>query len=69
MRDRAERVGRGGAESGRFASGVARCAWGCARFARKPPTGLTHSKMGCVLTPPELAPIAHLKPRIVSAEI
>ena len=25
--------------------------------------------MGCVLTPPGLAPIAHLKPRIVSAEI
>ena len=58
-----------GAAQRRGASGVARCAWGCARFARKPPTGLTNSKMGCVLTPPGLAPIAHLKPRIVSTEI
>ena len=31
----------------RGASGVARCAWGCARFSRKPPMGLTNSKTGC----------------------
>ena len=37
----------GGAAQRRGASGVALCAWGCARFARKPPTGLTNSKTGC----------------------
>ena len=37
----------GGAAQRRGASGVALRAWGCARFARKPPTGLTNSKTGC----------------------